>query len=322
MKERCHNYTEEDKARVLRKRIETNMSKYGVPCALRSEQALEKTKQTLLARYGVENVLLSPEIKERVRSTNRERYGVDNPFSSPVIQEKIRETSIYTYGVDNPAKSAGVQAKITATNQERYGVDVVFQAEVIKERSKATCLEKYGVPYASMDEQIKARTRETNMRVYGFENPAASDVVKRKIEQSFKYYDFTFPSGTSVKVQGYEGQYITALLDKGVPEESIVIRPREFEYTHPSGKLRRYRPDVYLTTEDFFYEVKSTYTLYRYVWENIAKAEGVIKAGCNLMFVVLSEKGKIKEQVTLDVLRARSENSDQPQWWKEYEWYR
>jgi len=130
---------------TIKKRIESNLKKYGVDNAAKSNEIKEKTKQTCLKKYGVISPTLVKEIHQKQINTNLEKYGVKNPQQNKEIQKKQQETLFKNYGVTVPLKNNEIKEKIKQTCLEKYGVNNIAKLEEIKEKIKQTCLEKYGV---------------------------------------------------------------------------------------------------------------------------------------------------------------------------------
>lgn len=57
---------------------------------------LEKRKETNLKRYGVEWTLMDEDILNKILKTNNEKYNYDNPSKSEKVKKKIRESNIIT----------------------------------------------------------------------------------------------------------------------------------------------------------------------------------------------------------------------------------
>lgn len=261
------------RSKEVQGRIRMGWQAKGVNNPSQLSEVKDKKRLKAVEKFGVECVLQAAEVKDKIAQTNIGRYGTSIPSRNENVKSKRRATCLRLYGVDNPSKAQEVVDKIAVTQLERHG----------------------GIGLASPS--VGKKIRATNKAKYGFENPAASATIKTKIQKSFKYHDFVFPSGRTERVQGYEGRFIQHLLNSGVPEGDIVVRPVEVEYTHSSGNIRHYRPDLY--ARSMFYEVKSPWYLHRYAADNIAKARGIVNLGLPFAFAVVGEKSVLGE-VTLD----------------------
>lgn len=78
--------------------------------------------------------------------------------------------------------------------------------------------------------------------------------------------DYTFPSGKTVKVQGYENLALDELLQKYKEKDIFVGRKTiqdeigEFTFLGEDNKIHRYYPDIYIKSIHTIIEVKSNYT--------------------------------------------------------------
>ena len=68
---------------VLSKIAETNIARYGCPCAVHSEECVAKTVATIKKRYGVTSFSKTAKKKKKMTATNRLRFGVDFPNQDP-----------------------------------------------------------------------------------------------------------------------------------------------------------------------------------------------------------------------------------------------
>jgi len=89
------NKSEESK----RKRIQTNIKKYGVPHPIQSDVVREKTEKTNLLRYGVKHPTQSKIIKNKIIKNNMKKYGVKSTLQLDSVKEKITKTNLKRYGV-------------------------------------------------------------------------------------------------------------------------------------------------------------------------------------------------------------------------------
>ena len=65
------------KNEIESKRKKTCLEKYGVVCALQSNQAKKKTIETNLKRHGVDHYSKTKECKEKIKKTTLERFGAE-----------------------------------------------------------------------------------------------------------------------------------------------------------------------------------------------------------------------------------------------------
>jgi hypothetical protein len=271
---------------VKDKMKKTNLHRYGVENSLQSKEVREKCKKTILQKYGVENALHSKELKEKVRQTNLQRYGVENASQckevkdkmkktnlqrfgveyasqSKQVREKVRQTNLERYGVDTPAKSTIVQNKMKKSNLQRFGVEYASQSKEIREKVRQTNLQRRGVDWALQCNEVKDKIRKTNLERYGVEHSMQNPEIADKSSKSARTHkDYTLPSGSVIKIQGYEHYALDELLQTYTEQDIItgVTNVPRIEYTDSEGKKHYHTPDIYIKSENRIIEVKSTWT--------------------------------------------------------------
>lgn len=104
---------------------ETNISKYGVPYVLLTEEV--HSRAILNAQ--------SDEAKEKRKRTCIEKYGVSTNLNIKEIREKTIKS----------LRDVKTIEKRKRTCIEKYGVEYVLQSNIVKEKSKQTCLKRFGV---------------------------------------------------------------------------------------------------------------------------------------------------------------------------------
>jgi hypothetical protein len=221
-----------------------------------------KKIETTLVFYGVEHACQSTGTKEKIKQTNLKKYGVEHPLQSKDIREKGKETMLQKYGVDNPMRSKVIKEDSRKTCLEKYGVEYSLQSKDIREKGKKTMLKNYGVEHNFQAGELRDKRKETFLEKYGVEHPAQSqEVMERTQKNAKRYKEFVMPSGTIVKVQGYESYALTNLLTVYSEEQIKVERknvPR-IQY-EADGKKRYHFPDIFIPHENKIVEVKSTWT--------------------------------------------------------------
>jgi hypothetical protein len=107
------------------------------------------------------------------------------------------------------------------------------------------------------------------------------------------YKDFTLPSGRVLRLQGYEPQAVTVLLDT-YPESALDFdNIPSIPYTDPEGLTRFYHPDIYIPTDNLIIEVKSWWTLRENYEINRLKQQAVLAAGFRFQFWVKDNRARI-----------------------------
>lgn len=270
----AHKNVDQDKA--LAKRKATNTAKFGVDNASKSDvakqkiskasktnakQTVEKTKQTNLAKYGVESTNSLDSVKEKKRQAYLEKYGVDHPLKVTEIKQSVASK--------NKANAKERLAKAKLTNLDRYGHENPSSSDEIKDKRKEVMLDRYGV--------------ENPSQVLEFHN--------KKFASGYNSKEYTFPSGKTVLVQGYEDRALDILLGH-YHEDEIDVHDEvpTITYYTPDGKEHRYFPDIHIPSENLIIEVKSQYTYNGFIgWYevNLLKEQATKDAGYNFEFMIL-----------------------------------
>ena len=155
--------------------------------------------------------------------------------------------------------------KIKATNMERRGVEYASQDQDVREKMKATCIERFGVEYPSKDPDVREKMKATCMERYGVEHPMKNSEFSEKVSHNaYKAYDYNYPSGKTIRLQGYEKFAIDDLLAQNINEDDIITKRTEVPqcfYKDSEGNIHRYYVDILIQSQKLCIEVKSTWTL-------------------------------------------------------------
>lgn len=89
-----------------------------------------------------------------------------------------------------------------------------------------------------------------------------AEIAENASKKSYKLKDYTFPSGNTIKCQGYEPYALDMLIKQGITENDIITSRKEVPeiWYEDSGKKRRYYVDIYIKSLNKFIEIKSTWT--------------------------------------------------------------
>jgi hypothetical protein len=143
---------------------------------------------------------------------------------------------------------------------------------------------------------------------YGKEWVSKVDSINAKQQSGgYSYYDFEFPSGKVVRVQGYEPKVLAKLVvdysegDIIVGVQNIINEIGFFHYEY-ENETHRYYPDIYIKSENRIIEVKSTYTFNKEKEKNLLKRESVLNKNINkssLRFATSTsnEQSKIRNKI-------------------------
>ena len=232
---------------------------------------------------------------KKVKETFLNKYGVIHPSQLQDIKDKIKETNLNKYGVDNPNKNIEIRNKTKATCLKKFGCESPSNNTDVKEKIKKTCLEKYGVEHPSQNELIKQKKIETYMEKYGVINPTQDPVIAEKASNnSYQTKTFTFPSGNTIKYQGYENFAFIDLL-KSVNEYDIVNSKKDVPtiwFTSVDGVKRRHYVDIFIPTQNLCIEVKSEWYFNRGKDIIMLKQNAAKELGYNYEIWVYNSKGE------------------------------
>jgi hypothetical protein len=284
------NFGCESCAKILKfQRIKSTMvEKYGVEYAAQSQTFRDKMKETVLERFGVENANQCEEVRDKTRATNLEKYGCEYGLQNEGVKEKRRLSNLENYGFENPLQREEIKEKVRATNLEKYGVEYSSQCEEVKDKCKKNNLEKYGVEHFTQTDTMKEKTRKTNLERYGVEynlqreeirdqiratnlekygveyNMQNPEIMEKQIKSSYYLKDYTLPSGSIIKIQGYEHYALDELFhQENIDENDIITGCKNVPtiwYNDVNEKRRRHFVDIFISRQNKCIEVKSTWT--------------------------------------------------------------
>ena len=222
-------------------------------CMHTSDKRISDIKNTKLERYGDANY----NNMEKQRNTCLEKYGVSNVCKLPHIIERAKQTRIERYG----SYSWNNYEKNKHTCIERYGVDSFAKTDDFRRYQSDKLL----------NAEYQSKLRQGIFDKYGTLCPTVG---------SYKYYNYTLPSGKTIKLQGYEAYTLDELL-KVYDECEITSNVSDMPviFYQYKGKQHRYYPDFYIPTHNLIIETKSDYTYMKELEKNKLKFEAVKNAG-------------------------------------------
>ena len=264
---------------------------YSSYCSRKCSNGSELVTNKMKKKWKDKSLADVKEIQDKRRSTNLEKYGVDIASKLPEVIEKNKQTHIQNWG-DYAMRNKDVSNRRNATCIDKYG-GVGMASPVLFAKMKNSNVEKYGVEYYSSTKDWYDKCRETVLTKYGEEWISKVDYINAKQQSGgYSYYDFEFPSGKVIRVQGYEPKVLTKLLgdynedDIVVGVQNIINEIGFFHYEYENIK-HRYYPDIYIKTENQVIEVKSTYTFNKEKEKNLLKRDSVLNKNINFKFVIL-----------------------------------
>lgn len=242
--------------------------------------------------YHIKNNLI--EIPKCLNCFNETNFESSNKF----YQECCSRSCAAQYQMKQPGSnshwnSAEMIFKSKSTKLEKYGSATYNnRSQTIK-----TCLEKYDVENISQCQIVKdkkslrdtpeAKIQRRNQREYTmFEKYGVRhamhvpEIFNKVLKSRYKHKTYTFKTGESIDVIGYEHIALKKLESDGYLFEEIEYSPNRIEYIH-EGKLRYYTPDFYIKSENRYIEIKSTYTIKCDREVNTLKFNSIAKH-CNL----------------------------------------
>lgn len=224
-------------------------------------------------------------------NTVEQKYGegITNVYQAEEIKEKIKRTCEEKYGVSCAMKSEEVKNHLLQTFLNKYGCWASAHPDVIR-KTEETTYKKYGVKHASMHPDVIEKSRQTQFSNYGCWFTQTDEHKKTM----YKKKSYTFPSGKTITIQGYEHLCINLLLSRGILEDDIKTGKEitdeigiiNYQFT---GKTCRYFPDIFVKSQNKIIEVKSTYTLIAELEKNTLKKRAVLQKGLNFEFMVFKE---------------------------------
>ena len=256
-------------------------------CSNVNVDEIEKMKHTWNSKSDDDiSIIQSKRIK-----TNIQKYGVDIASKLPEVIEKNKQSHIKNWG-DYAMRTTEILTKRNDTCIERYG-GVGMASEELFSKMKNTNIEKYGVEYYSSTNDWYDRCVKTALEKYGKDWVSKVDSINAKQQSGgYSYYDFEFPSGKVVRVQGYEPKVLAKLVID-YSEDDIIVGVQNindeigfFQYDY-EGETHRYYPDIYIKSENRVIEVKSTYTFNKEKEKNLLKRKSVLNKNINFNFIIL-----------------------------------
>lgn len=286
-----------------KKRGETNKKKYGHENVLASQYGIEKRNE-FFAKLNAEEI---EAIREKYRQTSIRKYGVPYKFATPEVRANALQAHIIKWGAP-PGHVPEIREKQKATCRKNHGVDYPFQATKIHDKIKVSNKEKHGhevwlqsiTGRAFMKEKYDSEQflnceayKAIMIELYGVEYPSQNpEILEKILRTSFSTKPFTFPSGRTENVQGYENICINYLLKKGINEENIVVGSKNVPRVKYSfeGKNRYYFPDIFIANKNRLIEVKSDYTYRKDKEKNLAKWAAASKTGYKFEVYIYNTK--------------------------------
>jgi len=242
----------------------TCLEKYGCEYSLQAKEVKDKSKQTNLEKYGSENPNQNIEIRKKTKSTCLKKYGCEYALQSKEVKDKSKQTCFTHFGVEHNSQNEEIKKQKIETCLKNFGVEYSQQSKEVNDKSKQTCLYKFGSEYSFQSEKVKDKIKKTNLSKYGVEYPLQNAIIAQKnSSNSYRSKEYKFPSGKTVKIQGYEHFAIDELL-QNIDETDIISGATNvplISYIDKNGKEHTHFVDIFIPFQQKCIEVKSPWTL-------------------------------------------------------------
>ncbi len=258
------------------------------------EEILQEGNAKVLEEYDKYNQRMYVKFLCECGEETEKKFEMLNVYRLPycyscgikIIEERKKKTCMDKYGVINVTYLEETKIKTEKTYKEKFGGHPKRNKEV-QEKWKETCLEKYGGhPNQNREVQIKAE------------------------KNSYKFKTYTFPSGKTVKYQGFEDKAIDDLC-KTHNENDIIVGRGEVPIipfnTIENDKTvkRKYFPDIFIPSENKIIEVKSEWTIKLNRTFICEKGRGVIDSGYDFEVWLYNSTAKLCKKLSLNDLQTQ-----------------
>jgi hypothetical protein len=140
-------------AKMLEKRKNTCLAKYGCEHPMKSKRGMDNFKKSIKEKYGVEHYSKTDDFKNKSSSKwTLEKIQIKN--------DKTKQTCINKYGIDNPSKLSINIDKIKRTKLKRYN-DPTYNN---RDKAIKTCIKKYGYPHHIHNKNIQLKILNTRTK--------------------------------------------------------------------------------------------------------------------------------------------------------------
>jgi len=227
-------------------------------------ESIKKRIATNIERYGVSCTLQDKNVHQKVLETWKQKYNTDSPNQSGVVKDKKKQAYLKKFRVDNYSKTKEFKEKVKQTNIKKFGKESYTQTDEYKNRVKQTCLEKYGVDhytkskdYRDRLKDFKDKYKQTCLEKYGTEYYEQSDVYKKKFNKILAKRKETFKKKYGVESYSESAEYKARLPE--IQEKRYQTQKRN--HTFNSSKLEKH---AYKMLQQKFKEVIFQYKSEKY----------------------------------------------------------
>jgi hypothetical protein len=179
------------------------------------------------------------------------------------------------------------------TNLQRYGCINTGSLPEIKDKIKESYKQKFG-GHPKKTKEVQDKWKATCLKLYGGHPNQNKEVQAKSEASSYKFRDYMMPSGSIVKLQGYEDIALDELVQLYEEEDIIIGRSNVPTIDYYINDIKHvYFPDFFIKTENKIIEIKSEWTIQLKRGNIEEKALATIKAGYKYEIWVYNDK-KIK----------------------------
>jgi Mor family transcriptional regulator len=161
--------------------------------------------------------------------------------------------------------------------------------------------EDLGIIYNCSGWQIRNILRKNNIKIRDrkdllLKRNSLEEFQKKCIDGSWKNKDYVLPSGKSIKLRGYEPQFLDFVFKNNiVSENEIDYSPSRIPYTF-NNKQYHYYPDFYIPNINLILEIKSSWILKKQgLRKNKAKEQGSIDSGFDYLLLLDNDYEPIRK---------------------------
>lgn len=266
---------------------------------------LDRMKQTNKERFGYEFVSQRPETKESTLSGFRKYVLEEKKLSFTEVQDYFKSKGCEVLDDESKYKNGNTKLNfrcicgrngIISYTNFKSGIRC-SNKECMDERKKATNVIKFGAISYTGTPEYKERYKKTCLEKYGTEHVMQSIEVQERTEKSgHSYKPYTLPSGTIIKIQGYENYALDVLL-KTYTESQIKTSRKdqpEIWYTDKKGQRHRYFSDIFIPHANLIIEVKSTWTYKKGMCQGKLQLqeEACLRQGYQYKYMIFTDTGK------------------------------
>jgi hypothetical protein len=266
------------------------------------DNRMTKIEKKYIQETGYKNPLCNPAVRQKAHDTNILLYGCQHPMQNKAVIDGMKKT-IHEANMNNPIRREEINNKKKITYETTLGVDHPSKSDIIKKKKEDTNLKNRGVTYpakskevlakmahtytartgyltVSSNPEVRRKAETTNELRFGFKFPTQNPELMRKAHtNSFRFKEYTFPSGRKVQYMGYENFALNYILNVlNINEDDIQNEKLDrFIYRKPDEYFDRiYTPDIYIISQKKYIEVKSTWTILKDT-ENIFRKQSAVK---------------------------------------------